>query len=1308
MSYPFGKKTIRSRNIFSKDQGDTNGQASETEASQESGDNRENQSREPSDIGDAGLENFRTDFVYCYRETETRNRDTSDIHTLSDKLGHTPESRIDGGEDSRICEEHRANSNREDITGDDGGGAPYEAANEYDVYGRLLRNSHYRELVEGSAIAPELVEANFESVDGSDLYDILYPVVPGKNGHGDKRWLNRNVRSAEYQRYFDKCQDSSGWAFYAVNPLTGERTGYARVKLDEGSPVKKSEYWKPNEQTGKLEKIENTAKYKSPKRKEEEKKGRSPIPFPAVPESIWSKCSQVTQVGINGEDHFWQWLKDGRDSNNNPIPTAIIEGEKKDLSVLSLGFPAIPISGITMWSYRDDDGNRILHPDLELFATKGREITLIFDSDIKPETRFNVERERVALAYEFIKRGCKVKIAEVPLLDGKKGAIDDYIASGGNGLELIGNAIDFDVYQAKKLKQLTRKPDLLLNPPQRHLDFNLPIDKKIVAVKSPKGTGKTELLVRELKPRIDAGLARVLVIGHRTKLLLQTAKRLDIKYVDYATLEDQKKRGMVLCFDSLVSGGKGQIHIEDWKDAIIILDEADQSAIHALMSSTCTRRRPEILENLEAILKVCKQVIMLSADINDAVIEWIESMIGGEEKAYIIVNEYQDEKFNFPAIIYDQTTPDLWFGQMMKSIAKGNNLFIPVSAQREDSMYSSTAIENKIRADYPGIKLLRMDSVTTSDPLHPANQAIENSEVIKGYQVTLATPVIETGFNIPFEHFDEVWGLGRGLISSNSFRQSITRVRPNVPRHLWIADKAMNDAKIGSGSISYKQLIEGEHKKDKAIRAALLISKVIEKDDDFDCVVPEYHLKAWAKLAVPINAEISCYRQSVIAGLKDEGHTIYKWEDWVKSEILLVEKSEKLSDNTPIVSTKEIVSTLSKIDTEVETISDKEGFDTAFKTEIQTIEKQKVSTRKALKVNRDEVKSSASEKILSSEDIVDTDAEKIKISSLKTEDQVLSLKKFTTKKSFGVEPTLELIERSWNRRYYPQLRLHYAITKGREFVIENQRYKVDNIFNSNNGRRFIPDSNKALSAMPKLLYFDFLDFEELLESEGIHENHPLVQRIWLKAQKYSEDIKSFLGVSVGKSPMQFVQNLIGLIGYKFPCLGKKTIGDKRIRVYGRPAFDFEKDEKGKIKIINDCAVPVSDDREKSFEAWYQQDIERREKKLGLAENEQAEIEKLKSEMENAIAVQPEEEVLLDEDEEHAHHVGSVLVSSYEKLRAGCLNSEGFKSIVSEMIHDFRLYGGILQKLARNIFERSTVLFNQIKAITPELDQALMA
>jgi putative DNA primase/helicase len=127
------------------------------------------------------------------------------------------------------------------------------------------------------------------------------------------------------------------------------------------------------------------------------------------------------------------------------VPLLLTEGEKKSAKADQEGFPCVGLVGVWGWQKKREDksGPRELIEDLAAVAWEGREVYLVFDSDLasKPD----VQRAEYRLAEALRAKGASVKAVRLPAGEnGAKVGLDDYlVAHGAEALRgLLAEAVE--------------------------------------------------------------------------------------------------------------------------------------------------------------------------------------------------------------------------------------------------------------------------------------------------------------------------------------------------------------------------------------------------------------------------------------------------------------------------------------------------------------------------------------------------------------------------------------------------------------------------------------------------------------------------------------------------------------------------------------------------------------------------------------------------------------------------------------------------------------------------------------------------
>jgi Domain of unknown function (DUF3854) len=119
-----------------------------------------------------------------------------------------------------------------------------------------------------------------------------------------------------------------------------------------------------------------------------------------------------------------------REMLGNPsIPLFITEGLKKSDALVSRGLCTVTLLGVWSWRGRNGDGGLTALTEWEYIGLNGREVYIVFDSDIM--LKLGVYRAMVRLMAFLEGRGADVRIIYLPPGEGaKKQGVDDFFVAG--------------------------------------------------------------------------------------------------------------------------------------------------------------------------------------------------------------------------------------------------------------------------------------------------------------------------------------------------------------------------------------------------------------------------------------------------------------------------------------------------------------------------------------------------------------------------------------------------------------------------------------------------------------------------------------------------------------------------------------------------------------------------------------------------------------------------------------------------------------------------------------------------------------
>ena len=1045
-----------------------------------------------------------------------------------------------------------------------------------------------------SGVDPDLIALNVQILSGDTPYPYLLYEIKAASGrvHPDAqwRWARKHYSHIEH----------GGWWCSGLDPLNNWQPMYWGCF----KPYQPRNSFDPN---GKTKPVKYEHPPKTPTR----------AFFLQVPDHIWAKVAERHGVPINPENpedlemgstgtgetgdenlpcvpvllrnptnppQFWEWVW------LNNIPVIIVEGVKKAACLLTMGYAAIALPGVTMGvrtkNALGEKCNPYLIPELQHFATPGREIYIGFDRDSKHSTVLNVNREIDKLGRLFTTAKCSVSVITLP---GPEKGIDDFVvARGEDALIALKNAArGFQFWQDRESWLLTYPASLTLN--SRYLG-ELPYPEAgLACIKSPKGTGKTRSLAHLVSHALNTGERRVLVITHRIQLGRAICAGLGINYIDETKNSPEGKLfGYGLCVDSLHPHSMARFNPENWSGAIVLIDECEQVIWHALNSSTCRENRVAILQTLQELIRTVLTtgglIVAQDADLSDCAIDYLKALAGIPLEPWIAVNEWKPKKER-DAIFYATQSPAPLFAQMEQILSRevigcdleSRALCCPLDRNRphimvvEDSQkvkgkWSCRNLETQLQKRFPDKRILRIDSESVADPNHPACGCVEKklNATIQNYDIIIASPTIGTGVSIDIRgYFTAVFGIFKGAIAVNDALQGLARVRDeNVPIFVWTAPFGIG--KIGNGSASYRALLASQQ---KVIKTNIRLLQGV--DFDIDAAHDPVHLRTWAKMAARINAGMWHYREAIRYSLKAEGFQVKLCRENQLEQLLLEGLAQQIAASA-VKNWKLLQQLVREVDARLNELTLRNVGAALVKEEAESIQQE----------NR-RVEADA---VAGAPDITLSEYLKLKDKRSKTNGELNQERKYQLQETYGVSLTPELKLKD-DDGWLPQIRLHYYLTHDPEFVRKRDKNHLAGHQERGQGKvcpqdlRFLKASVEALK---KLGLMEFFDSDR--EYRGID---PEVIAFAQRVKQYSADVKDFLGINVHPNahPMEVVQYVLkGKLGFTLRLVRQERSEErdalgrpKRIRVY---QFQFPNDGRSAI-----------------FAAWQQRD----EKAISLAE-----------------------------------------------------------------------------------------------------------
>ncbi|MCP6760776.1 MAG: DUF3854 domain-containing protein [Fischerella sp. CENA71] len=988
-----------------------------------------------------------------------------------------------------------------------------------------LQPRHLKELVNSGGIDLHLATLNFQSLQDETAYNYLLisEHIPRTNiGMVKNSWLQRYAHVA-----------AGGWWCAGLDPLNSWEP------MEWGC-------FKPNQP--RLNEKNKPIKYEHP---------------PCTPTRVfclrvslrvWQQVAQRYNQTVpenisiteNGEAvGFWSWVM----ARN--IPIIICEGVKKAAALLTQGYAAIGIPGITS-GYRvtkDEFGkviSRQLIPDLNAIAIAKRTFYICFDFETQANKIAAVNNAISQLGFLFQTQNCPVQVIELP---GSEKGVDEFIvAKGANAFDKIyRQSVDLENYlaQTKPHTELTIPPALTLN--NRYLG-EIPFPTSgLVGIKSAKGTGKTTALqtvVQQAKNRNQP----VLLITHRIQLGRFLCEKIGINWgINNETLTHshsldtcyQSRQSLGLCIDSL-----WKLNPKDWQGAILILDEVEQSLWHLLNSNTCKEKRVKVLKSFQqlisAILTTGGLVIAQDADLSDVSLEYLQALSGIKLTPWVVVNQWKPQR-GWDVTYYDSPNPTPLIHQLELDLMAGRKCYVTTDSR--SGRYSCETIASYLQERLQRLqkqfsKTLVVSSLTTNTPGHEAVDFITCiNQKVPEYNSVFVTPSLGTGISIDVQHFDCVYGIFQGVIPDSEVRQALARVRDNVPRIIWCAKRGIG--LIGSGSTNYRLLSSWYQENQKENLA--LLSPLHKIDVDLPLVYDPIHLRTWAKLAARVNASIKLYRQSTKDGLIADGHQIQTRSNAVQNNIVRDLRLAFLATDPHDLATRRRLI--------IEIVQVQKDWS-------QRRQKAKEIKRKIKQIKQHNQLAAATS-VANARDIDYIEYDQLIAKHSLTDEERNQIQKYILRQRYSipVTPQLKLLD---EQGYYGQLLIHYYLTHESEYFWLRDQQEWQQQLSWGEGQVFLPDLKTYTLKVEAMRALGMLQF---LEPERVFTEHdPDLILLQNTAIQCSKHIKRTLDIDLVKgkqrvSAIKILSKLLNLLGLKLQRVDQiyqidlKTLNDGRDKIF---------------------------------------------------------------------------------------------------------------------------------------------------------------
>ena len=349
------------------------------------------------------------------------------------------------------------------------------------------------------------------------------------------------------------------------------------------------------------------------------------------------------------------------------------------------------------------------------------------------------------------------------IFEAKKNNIDGFFKNAKKSNEVIVSE-----YPKKEITLTSRKDIKYLN--QRYLTpelFTEYFDSRLLAVQSEKGTGKTSNLIEAyFKNGLITDDMNILLISSRrtfgAKLLGDLTK---YGFKLYSDFEDQYiTHNRIICqIDSL-------LRLDRNKYNVIIVDECESLARYMTSAHFTKNNKASMVINMyQSYLNSADNVYILDADLSDRCINYYQKVMQlSNDEVSIIVNKY--ELYTDYTVNYMRFND--WVNQVMNDIEKNKKLVLAMASNAKGKDLRDIIVEK-----YPSKKILFLNRDV--DDKEKINIVSHVDEQWSKYDIVIYTPSVCMGVSFDkVNYFDAIYAYGcEGSLGSQEFCQMIHRVR---------------------------------------------------------------------------------------------------------------------------------------------------------------------------------------------------------------------------------------------------------------------------------------------------------------------------------------------------------------------------------------------------------------------------------------------------------------------------------------------------------------------------------------------------
>lgn len=305
------------------------------------------------------------------------------------------------------------------------------------------------------------------------------------------------------------------------------------------------------------------------------------------------------------------------------------------------------------------------------------------------------------------------------------------------------------------------------------MDLSSISNKRSVLIKSPIGTGKTELIKRLVEQfnQLHGREPRLCLASHLKNLVGNIGHRMDI--LSYSDLERQYLPSLPQVVTTLNSLHK--LNPLDQHYDIVVLDEVEQALRHLGGGTLQGVRGVQAYAYLEAICKNSGQLICLDAYATDSAKAWMTDVIG---ECHAIENTYTPDR----GILHEYKSLEVSVANFLESIRHASEPHVAVTNHKQFGYVLEQVIRDD--TDVENILVINSDNSNSEEVQNLINDPDPHLPL---YDVVITSPTMGTGIDIQTPVAAVHGFFFNQPLDPTDYMQMMGRFRNAEERHIYVS-----------------------------------------------------------------------------------------------------------------------------------------------------------------------------------------------------------------------------------------------------------------------------------------------------------------------------------------------------------------------------------------------------------------------------------------------------------------------------------------------------------------------------------------